>query len=515
MALSFAGGLMDLPDELLPNVVDQLCGGAGEGYDLTLWRHACKLAQTCSTWSRLVCSSDHCEGVLFRSEYVGPDVMEGDDPHKVATLSLSRGIWHYAPRVTAEFTYGGVSTLHRAVPAYVHSLVIKVPLLVEDVLRVFHKPPGWQAAAKLTLSGKSAPPWSGCFPTDKYPEPPVRVRMCGPVEAKYTCELLEPVVDARGQRWYDESTAELTLPAGVHVNATCSTGLEEFKRGTRAHYIDELELGLVGVFVPEFLELATVRNFLNELEISPEFPPELSYRFETHEARMLAGYPCNNRAALYDLVHPPKPRKQKLRKMRALDSDSEEEEWDPDLRRRQKEAARAATQAQLADMRRGESFHTEGADHILPARRGTPSANEVPEPPDPEPYPPPSAPIPGSAIDTMLKQQQMAGSSFAPIGEGPNEEGVSSDDEQPVRPIRNGTYAAWRLRDSDSEDDSDKQSSDEEDQWPALPVEKAAGKAPKPRQQVALSVAERRARKAAQGRDMFLDSLIGGGRARR
>jgi len=503
MALQFTGGLMDLPDELLPNVVDQLCGGVAEGYDITLWRHACKLAQTCSTWSRLVCSSDHCEGILFHSEYVGPDVMEGDDPHKVATLSLDRGIWHYAPRVTAEFTYGGVSTLHRAMPSYVHSLVVKVPLLVEDVLRVFHKPPGWQAAAKLTLSGKSAPPWSGCFPTDKYPEPPVRVRMCGPMEAKYTCELLEPTVDARGQRWYDESTADLTLPVGVHVNATCSTGLEEFKRGTRAHYIDELELGLVGVFAPEFLALPTVRNFFEALELTPEFPPELSFRFETHEARGLAGYPYKNLKALHELVHPPKPRKQKLRKLRDIDSSDSEEEWDPDLRRRQKQAAREATQAQLADMRRGESFHTRGSDHRLPARRGDSSESSTsPVPPDQEPAPPPPQPIPGTAIDTLLRQQEAAGPSEEAAG--PSEEGVD-DEEEPVGHSGMWPPTTW-LHESDTDsDESDKEAPDsdsDEDQWPLMPAERrAAGKAPVP--------AAARAKAAARGRDLFLEAMMG------
>ena len=353
-----------LPDDLLPHVVEQLCGGE-DIHDITLWKHACQLAQTCTTFSRLVVQSDHCDTGLFDAQLVGPDVQDDDDPYKVAHLSVERGIWHYAPRVTVSFKFGGVSTLHRAMPLYVHSLEIKVPLLLEDVLRVFYKPPGWHAAGKLALSGKDAPPWRECFPTDKYPQAPERVRTGGDMEAKYTCELLKPQVDARGQRWYDESTAELTLPAATHVTATCSTGIETFKRAERAHYLDDLELGLVGVFAPEFLALPTVQNFFEALELSTEEPPDLYYRFEPSEARRLAGYPTN-RLELHKMLHPPKLRK--LKQCKKPEDSDEEERWDPNERARKKAAARKRIKQSTDADNEPEDSHID-EDSFLPAYR--------------------------------------------------------------------------------------------------------------------------------------------------
>ena len=399
--------LMGIPDDLLAIVVTQLCGGQ-DVHDIACWKHACQLAQTCTTWARLVVNSYHCNED-FLGEYVGPDVEDEDDPFKVATLLVDRGIWHYEPKITVEFTYGGVSTMHRAVPPYVHALHIKVPLLLKDVLRVFHKPPGWEPAAKLALSRKESPPWSGCFPVDKLPEPPERVRVCGTVEAKYVVERKDPIVDARGQRWYDESTVSLSLPAATHVVATCSTVVAEFKRGERAHYVDDLEIGLNGMFTPEFLALPTIRNFFEALELDPEEPPDLYYRFNPGETRQLASYPYWDHKALEALVYPPVKRQ--------LSDSDDEEDWDE--RRRQKERTRAAISAQYADEALGEKHHTRGSEHILPAHTS-----------------PVAVPIPGSAAATLLAQQAAAayesGSESEPSAASgvPDEEDLSDVEEE-------------------------------------------------------------------------------------
>ena len=395
--------LMGIPDDLLAIVVTQLCGGQ-DVHDIACWKHACQLAQTCTTWARLVLNSDHCKDEFFFAEYVGPDVLtDEDDPFKTAVLRVDRAIWHYEPKITVKFTYGGVSRTHRAVPPYVHALHIKVSLLLEDVLRVFYKPPGWQAAAKLALSCNEHLPWSACFPVNKLPEPPERVRVCGTMQAKYVVERKDPIVDARGQRWYDESTVSLSLPATTHVVATCSTVVKEFRRGERAHYVEDLEIGLNGMFTPEFLALPTIRNFFEALELDLEEPPDLYYRFNPWEARQLASYPYWDyeakpspateaaRAALHDLAYPPKPRKQRLHMLRSQQDSSDEEEFDPEERRRQKQRARAAISAQLKDEALGERHHTRGSEHVLPARTS-----------------PAAVPIPGSAAATLLAQQAAA-----------------------------------------------------------------------------------------------------------
>ena len=154
--LSFDGGLMDLPEEMLANVVVLLCGGTGV-HDITLWRYACILAQTCSTFSRNVLQTKHCVKASFIGELVGPDVEDGRDKWKESTLSITRDPWFYKPLIMAEFRYGagmwqGLEEDGNR-ELYVHSIIVQVPLLLEDVMRVFYKPPGWEAAGKLALTG--------------------------------------------------------------------------------------------------------------------------------------------------------------------------------------------------------------------------------------------------------------------------------------------------------------------------------------------------------------------------
>jgi len=388
--LSFDGGLMDLPEEMLANVVDLLCGGPGV-HDITLWRYACILAQTCSTFSRNVLQSKHCVKAAFIGELVGPDVEDGRDKWKESTLSITRDPWFYKPLIMAEFRYGagmwqGLEEDGNR-ELYVHSIIVQVPLLLEDVMRVFYKPPGWEAAGKLALTGKDAPPWRECFPTDKYPEAPERIRVCGDFQAKYQVRLAKPrLVDAGPLAhmmncpvpgkccFYNESSHALQVPASAHVTATCSTGIEEFRTKQRAHYLDDLELGLCGLFTPEFLRPFTLpEQFFNLPGLDPEEPPDLYYRFKPDEARRIAGYP-SDRAELYKMIHPPKPKKLKLRKLQhasAVHMDlaaEEEEEWDPDERARKKEATRKRIKQSSDELAAPEDKEIDD-DSFLPAFR--------------------------------------------------------------------------------------------------------------------------------------------------
>ena len=320
--------LTDLPNDILPLIVQQLCGGESNDptylpqrpvvHDISLWKHACRLAQTCRKLAQVVVDSAHCDDAVFCAEYVGPDVPEEPDPFKDSWLRVNRGIWNYEPLVEAEFWYGAVAN-----DKYVYSLYFAVPLLLEDVMRLFYKPPGWRPAAQLALSGRDAPPFSACFPMDKYPETPERLRLRGKIKFMLRQERETPIVDACGEPDYDESKFDLShlLPSDVQLMCTCSTGLEEFGyRRIRAHYLDDLELGLCGVFSGKLLRNPLMQSFMEKLQINPEEPPDLYYRLPPH-ARRLAGYPFHDHLALDRMLNPP------------VESDGEEE-WDPNERKR-------------------------------------------------------------------------------------------------------------------------------------------------------------------------------------
>ena len=87
--VSFTGQIMDLPTDILTPVVVQLCGGAGIS-DITLWKHACRLAQTCVGFRDAVLNAPILKGIEFRGELVGDHAPEGDDDTKESLLQVNR-----------------------------------------------------------------------------------------------------------------------------------------------------------------------------------------------------------------------------------------------------------------------------------------------------------------------------------------------------------------------------------------------------------------------------------------
>jgi hypothetical protein len=370
--------LVDLPTELLLAVTTHVCGGtrcvqrADEGgtlrlvhepvHDLTLWRQACRLAWSCKTLRDAVLLSPHCTNCTFDAEHVGPGLANGDEPHSVSALHLSRNVnvsrgVGLTPTVLAEFRYGMV------VGDYVHSIVALVPLRLDDVLSVFRTPPGWKKAALLTLTNDPIG-WHDCFEPRDYPEGTVDVRIEGKIKCKIEREREKP--DENGWLDHFEVDASWAMSDLVRVVATCSTGLERFKRETRAHYLDDLELELVDLFSDELMQVDAAREFMAMLDASRLSLPTLAYRWPAAEARRLAGYPVHDHRAIQAMVVPPRSKQPKTK--------------GPE----QREAflnARAASQKQAADMALGEKHGTIGPEFQLPAfKRSKPAKESGPGP---------------------------------------------------------------------------------------------------------------------------------------
>ena len=363
---SFKGQIMDLPADLLTPIVVQLSGGEGIS-DITLWKHACKLAQTCVGFREAVLAAPVLRDVEFRGELVGDAAPEGEDDTKESLLQVHRT--RFKPEITMVFRYG-----NRAIEfGGPHGTVISEamlswtrPLDLDEVLSTFATPPGWKSAAKLTISGKDAPPWSGCFPIDKLPESgrtiPTICRFSG-VNSRLRFSHEEMLLDTK------QKTKTRPLPSwngdAVAMNglvvAMCSTGIEEFKRGQRAHYLEDLEIGLTTGIPQAVLNNLDMRHALG---IDPHEPPDLYYRFKPEEARRLAGYDVHDRQRVYDLLYPPKPVDHHKKRWVRLDHEDSNEEWDPDARKRQKEAARAKMRLNIMEFSKDESFGISNDDMI-------------------------------------------------------------------------------------------------------------------------------------------------------
>lgn len=368
---SFSGQFTDLPPDIFPAVVEQLCGGAGVS-DITLWKHACKLAQTCTCFRDAVLNTSILRNVEFRGELVGDAAPVGDDPMKESLLQVNRT--RFMPEITLVIQYG-VSAYEVCGPmgTVMSNTMLSWtrPLDLDTVLSTFAKPPGWKAAAKLTISGKEAPPWSGCFPVDKLPEPgrpiPTIHRFTGQ-NSVLRFEREETVLATKETNKTDTTWDSDAVAMSGCVVAMCSTGIETFKRGDRAHYLEDLEIGITTGVPQKVLDDISMRRCLL---IDPREPPDLYYRFKPDEARRLAGYDVHNPQAVYEMLYPPPPPEDRKRRWVGLDH---EEEWDPDLRTRQKAAAREKTRKAIEELNRSECYGI-SADDKIPVRFASNGAN--------------------------------------------------------------------------------------------------------------------------------------------
>ena len=421
--VSFTGQIMDLPTDILTPVVVQLCGGAGIS-DITLWKHACRLAKTCVGFRDAVLNAPILKGIEFRGELVGDHAPEGDDDTKESLLQVNR--IRFKPEVAIVLRYGNRAYEMCGTEGTVLSetmLTWRRPLDLDTVLSTFLRPPGWNSAAKLTISGREAPPWRGCFPVDKLPEPeraiPTICTFTGE-NSKLTVVKNDTVLSTK-----KESFSFHTFDADAlfgNVVAMCSTGIEEFKRGQRAHYLEDLEIGVSAGIPCAVLNNIEIRR---ALRIDPHEPPDLYYRFKPEEARRLAGYDVSDRQGIYDMMHPPRPKADNKKRWMRLDHENSDEEWDPDVRKRQKEAAREKTRRDMIELNRNESYGV-SAEDMLPAHKSRKKQNkeavvdssdsafdsdsddEPPLPPKPPPRKAVSKPMSSSAVHRSV------------FGEGPS-----------------------------------------------------------------------------------------------
>jgi len=365
--------LLSLESDVLSLIALHVAGGPGE-HDLTHWKHACMLGMTCKELTPIVLQCPSFENVKFTGELVGPDVSDDRDASKESKLLIDR-FGAFEPKVRALFEYGHVDVVQDVKWRFQWL----VPLVLKDVWKHFYKPPGWKEAAEIEIMQKV--PHRKTFPLDRAPIAPCKLRSGGPVRF---------VVSKCSTSGDDGMFRDLTslVPAGIHVTVTCSTGIETFARGDRAHYLSDIELELEGAFTSSVLDNEDVSVFAHHMGIDRHEPPDLRYRWLPDEARKIAGF-SSKLEALEQMVNPKRlsaAKKAGLPKLKMLrkSTDFMLDTWDPSVRKRQKMETREKTKQSLHELGKSETTETEGPDHWLPAR-ASPLPMEPAEEPMEEP----------------------------------------------------------------------------------------------------------------------------------
>jgi hypothetical protein len=372
-----------LDEDTLSLIVTHVAGGHGQ-HDLAHWKDACMLAMACTTMLPLVKQSTCFEKVKYLGELVGPDVAPGRDVSKESKLLVDR---HGAlePKVRVVFQYG-----HEHEDHFTYKMQWSVPLQLKEVQAKFYKPPGWKEAADIELCGDKIP-YRKTFPIDKYPIAPSKMKAAGPMRFVASKHLTKSRMDALGVSYsgctFDDLSSE--IPAGMHVTITCSTGIESFPSGDRAHYLPDLEIGLCGALPPALFDHPDFKKYAESMGLHRAEPPDLWYRWLPEEARKIAGY-SSDPSDLESMINPrkaPKKPKRGLTKLNMLrkSTDFMLDEWDPTERKRQKREARERMQASLRELSRRETAETEGPEHLLPCGPEEPEEpEELEEEPEPE-----------------------------------------------------------------------------------------------------------------------------------
>ena len=328
------------------------------------------MAMTCKGMIPIVKQSSCFNNVEYTGELVGPDVAPGRDGSKESMILIDRK-GTFEPKVRVLFQYG-----HDHEDGYCYKMQWSVPLLLSEVMNKFYKPPGWKEAAEIELLSDKIP-YRKTFPLDKYPIAPVKMRAAGQVRfvaskshsATFLKEgQMRPSAGSYEACSFEDLTKE--IPAGLHVTVTCSTGIEEFPSGKRAHYLSDLELGLCGALPPALFDHPGFAPYVKKMGLNRAEPPDLWYRWLPEEARKIAGYRTDP-SAIERMINPnmtPKKPAGKLTKLNMLreSTDFMLEEWDPSARSRQKREARERTRAHLRELGRRETAGTEGPEHMLP-----------------------------------------------------------------------------------------------------------------------------------------------------
>ena len=358
--------LLNLDNDALSHVVLHVAGGHGQ-HDLLHWKHACMLGMTCKQMANLIKASPCFEKICFLGELVGPDVAPGRDVSKESKLLIDR-FGSFEPQVRVVFEYG-----HDHEDKFTYKMQWGVPLLLSEVMEKFYKPPGWKEAVEIELIGDKIP-YRKTFPLDKYPIAPSRMRTAGPIKFVACKHLTHNRVNALGDAYTALSFNDLSeeIPAGIHVTVTCSTGLEVFPSGARAHYLPDLELGLCGALPSRLFDNPIFSVYAEKMGMHRTEPPDLWYRWAPEEARKLVGY-SSNPSDLERMINPEKASKKAIGKLTKLNmlrksTDFMLDEWDPNARKRQKLETTAKMQEDLKKLGQRECTD-DGPDPLLPRAR--------------------------------------------------------------------------------------------------------------------------------------------------
>ena len=358
--------LLNLDNDALSHIVLHVAGGHDQ-HDLVHWKHACMLAMTCKQMTNLVKNSPCFENICFMGELVGPDVAPGRDMSKESKLLIDR-FGSFEPQVRVMFEYG-----HDHEDKFSYKMQWGVPLLLSEVMEKFYKPPGWKEAVEIELMGDKIP-YRKTFPLDKYPIAPSRMRPAGPIKFVVCKHLTHHRVNALGDSYAALSFSDLSqdLPAGIHVSVTCSTGIEVFPSGARAHYLPDLELGLCGALPSHLFDNPIFSEYAEKMGMNRVEPPDLWYRWAPEEARKLAGY-SSSPEELERMINPEKASKKPIGKLTKLNmlrksTDFMLDEWDPNARKRQKLQTTAKMQEDLKKLGQRECTD-DGPDALLPRAR--------------------------------------------------------------------------------------------------------------------------------------------------
>jgi hypothetical protein len=325
----------------------------------------------------------------------------------------------------------------------------------------FYKPPGWKEAAGIELCGDKIP-YRKTFPVDKYPIAPVGMKPVGPMRFVVSKSLTSTRMNALGVSYSGFSFEDLSseIPAGMHVTITCSTGIETFPSGDRAHYLPDLEIGLCGALPPRLFDHADFKKYAEPMGLDRAEPPDLWYRWLPEQARKIAGY-SSDPLDLESMINPrkaPKKQKRELFKLNMIrePTDFMLHEWDPAERKRQKREARERMQASLRELSMRETAETEGPEHLLPY--GPEEAEEQPEPEAAEPEPEAAEPEPEAAepdeaasavsqldvADALEMLEELEAPAPAPAEAGPSglpppEPGSDDSDDEDLSFLRSET----------------------------------------------------------------------------
>ena len=355
--------LLSLQDDTLSIIVAHVAGGHGQ-HDLTHWKDACMLGMTCTAMVSIVKQSTCFDNVQYLGELVGPDVPSGRDVSKESKLFVDRN-GAFKPDVRIVFQYG-----HDHEDQFTYTMQWSVPLQLDEVMSKFYKPPGWKEAAEIELVGDKIP-YRKTFPIDKYPIAPTKMKVAGPVRFVVSKHLtrtqMNKGLDASMCTFEDLSKE---IPAGMHVTITCSTGIESFPSGDRAHYLPDLEIGLCGALPPALFDHPDFKPYAEHMGFDRAEPPDLWYRWLPEEARKIAGY-SSDALDLERMLDPHKKVKSPTDKLPGMNMLRESTdfmllEWDPSARSRQKIEARERVKVALWELSRHETAETEGPEHFLP-----------------------------------------------------------------------------------------------------------------------------------------------------